>query len=154
MLVQTTNKFNPQSRARFPCVASSAEPITGHFNVLKHGGRGEDALQAAFRFLRNYSRACDSRRSRALVASQPLRQAAATLGVHRNTTLRWRHRFLTSLKADRAATLQGITEADETYFLESHKGRHKLERADPELGHGTWTDEQSPVDYPIAASLG
>lgn len=30
----------------------------------------------------------------ALVASQSLRQAAATLGVHRNTTLRWRHRFL------------------------------------------------------------
>lgn len=66
--------------------------------------------------------------SGALVASQPLRQAAATLGVHRNTTLRWRHRFLTSIKADRAATLQGITEADETYFLESHKGCRKLDR--------------------------
>ena len=66
--------------------------------------------------------------SGALVASQPLRQAAATLGVHRNTTLRWRHRFLASLKADRAATLQGITEADETYFLQSHKGCRKLDR--------------------------
>lgn len=67
--------------------------------------------------------------SGSLVASQPLRPAAATLGVHRNTTLRWRHRFLTSIKADRAATLQGITEADETYFLESRKGCRKLERA-------------------------
>ena len=47
---------------------------------------------------------------------------------HRNTTLRWRHRFLGSLKADRSATLQGITEADETYFLESRKGCRKLDR--------------------------
>ena len=66
--------------------------------------------------------------SAALVASQPLRPAAAALQVHRNTTLRWRHRFLGSLKADRPATLQGITEADETYFLESRKGSRKLER--------------------------
>lgn len=64
----------------------------------------------------------------ALVASQPLRQAATALQVHRNTTLRWRHRFLGSLKADRPATLQGITEADETYFLESRKGCRKLQR--------------------------
>ena len=66
--------------------------------------------------------------SAALVASQSLRQAAAALQVHRNTTLRWRHRFLGSLKADRPATLQGITEADETYILESRKGCRKLER--------------------------
>ena len=66
--------------------------------------------------------------SGALVASQPLRPAAATLGVHRNTALRWRHRFLNALKADRAPTLKGITEADETYFLESRKGCRKLER--------------------------
>lgn len=46
----------------------------------------------------------------------------AALAVHRNTTLRWRHRFLSGLKADRATTLQGITEADETYILESRKG--------------------------------
>ena len=67
--------------------------------------------------------------SGALVASQALRPAAATLGVHRNTALRWRHRFLNALKADRAPTLKGITEADETYFLESRKGCRKLERA-------------------------
>ena len=64
----------------------------------------------------------------ALVASQPLRQAAATLGVHRNTALRWRHRFLNGFKADRAPTPKGVTEADETYFLESRKGCCKLDR--------------------------
>lgn len=50
------------------------------------------------------------------------------LGVHRNTALRWRHRFLSSLKADRATTLQGITEADQTYILESRKGCRELNR--------------------------
>ncbi len=66
--------------------------------------------------------------SSALATSQPLRPAAATLGVHCNTALRWRHRFLASIKQDRTATLQGITEADETYLLESHKGCRKLNR--------------------------
>ena len=66
--------------------------------------------------------------SGALVASQALRPAAATLGVHRNTALRWRHRFLSSIQADRSPTLQGITESDETYVLESRKGCRKLDR--------------------------
>jgi transposase-like protein len=66
--------------------------------------------------------------SGALVASQALRPAAATLGVHRNTALRWRHRFLSGIKADRAPALKGITEADETYVLESRKGARKLDR--------------------------
>jgi transposase-like protein len=66
--------------------------------------------------------------SGALVASQALRPAAATLEVHRNTALRWRHRFLSGIKADRAPALKGITEADETYVLESRKGARKLDR--------------------------
>ena len=66
--------------------------------------------------------------SAALVASQPLRPAAAALQVHRDTALRWRHRFLGSVKADRATSRQGITQADETYFMESRKGRRKLDR--------------------------
>lgn len=66
--------------------------------------------------------------SEALAASRSLRRAAADLQIHRNTALRWRHRFLRGLKAERPATLQGITEADETYFLESRKGCRKLQR--------------------------
>ncbi|MDB5932312.1 MAG: Insertion element protein [Polaromonas sp.] len=66
--------------------------------------------------------------SEALAASLSLRRAAAGLQIHRNTALRWRHRFLRGLKAERPAALQGITEADETYFLESRKGCRKLQR--------------------------
>ena len=66
--------------------------------------------------------------SEALIASLNLRRAVTALQVHRNTALPWRHRFLSGLKADRATTLQGITEADETYILESRKGCRKLDR--------------------------
>jgi len=57
-----------------------------------------------------------------------VRQAATTIGIHRNTAFRWRHRFLTGIKQDRISSLHGITEADETYLLESHKGSRELGR--------------------------
>ena len=52
-------------------------------------------------------------------ASLTVRQSARDVGVHRNTSFRWRHRFLAWSKNDRPEQLHGITEADETYFLES-----------------------------------
>ena len=64
----------------------------------------------------------------AITRSLTVRQTAIDLDVHRNTTFRWRHRFLTWIKQDRPTTLHGITEADETYLLESHKGSRKLNR--------------------------
>jgi len=60
--------------------------------------------------------------------SLTVRQTATTLNIHRNTAFRWRHRFLTWIKQDRSTALHGITEADETYLLESHKGSRELER--------------------------
>ena len=64
----------------------------------------------------------------ALLDSLPVRKAAGRLGVHRNTTFRWRHRFLQWIKLDRPARLNGIVEADETFLLESQKGSRKLDR--------------------------
>jgi transposase-like protein len=64
----------------------------------------------------------------AITQSLTVRQAALDLDVHRNTTFRWRHRFLTWIKQDRPSILHGITEADETYLLESQKGSRKLSR--------------------------
>ena len=57
-----------------------------------------------------------------LKAGSTLEESAQVLGVHRNTAFRWRHRFLDMPKDERAASLAGIVEADETYFLESQKG--------------------------------
>lgn len=57
-----------------------------------------------------------------------VREAADSVGVHKNTSFRWRHRFLTVSKTDRPDCLHGIAEADEIYLLESEKGSRNLTR--------------------------
>jgi transposase-like protein len=74
----------------------------------------------------------------AMAQSLTVRKSAAAAGVHRNTSFRWRHRFLNWISQDRPTTLHGITEADETYLLESDKGQRKLIRkARKRGGHAT-----------------
>jgi len=63
-----------------------------------------------------------------LLESKSVRAVARQLGVHRNTAFRWRHRFLERPKYDRPQRLNGITEADEMFILESQKGSRKLTR--------------------------
>jgi transposase-like protein len=63
-----------------------------------------------------------------MVQSRTVRQSAADTKVHRNTSFRWRHRFLTGSSQDRPTRLHGITEVDETHLLESDKGNKKLPR--------------------------
>ena len=63
-----------------------------------------------------------------LLASDSVRKAALQLGVHRNTTFRWRHRFLSLARTDRPHGLHGIAEADELYLLESEKGSRTMTR--------------------------
>lgn len=63
-----------------------------------------------------------------MLDSRSVRRSATELGVASTTTFRWRHRFLTRTKDDRPAQLGGITEADEMYVRESHKGSRKLDR--------------------------
>ena len=50
-------------------------------------------------------------------------KAAERCGVHPTTADRWRHRFLTAPALDQPQALQGIVGADETFSLESFKGR-------------------------------
>jgi transposase-like protein len=60
-----------------------------------------------------------------LVEGRTVRDSAEACGVHPNTTFRWRHRFLEGAQELKAEHLEGIVEADETFFLESQKGRRK-----------------------------
>ena len=50
-------------------------------------------------------------------------KAAKRCGVDYKTAFRWRHRFLASLAGDKPRTLSGIVEGDETFILESFKGK-------------------------------
>lgn len=60
-----------------------------------------------------------------LAAGTSVRKSAAAVGVHPNTAFRWRHRFLALPSTEQAIKLAGIAEADETYFLESQKGKRQ-----------------------------
>ena len=50
-------------------------------------------------------------------------QAAQSMDVAPSTAFRWRHRFLQIPKSHKTGYLQGVVEADETYFLRSYKGQ-------------------------------
>jgi transposase-like protein/uncharacterized protein (DUF433 family) len=63
-----------------------------------------------------------------MLKTYTVRDAAKAIGAHRNTTFRWRHRFLSWAKNDRPEHLRGIAEADECYILESEKGSKNLTR--------------------------
>src|SRR5271166_4853789 len=54
---------------------------------------------------------------------ESLAKAAERCQIHPSTAFRWRHRFLAALKLDKPKSLSGVVEADETFILESFKGR-------------------------------
>lgn len=66
--------------------------------------------------------------SQALIDGLSVRKAADCCGVAKNTSFKWRHRFLQSPAQQKAQKMQGIAEADETFFLESFKGKRHLPR--------------------------
>lgn len=59
----------------------------------------------------------------ALIDGISVAKAASRCGVHYTTAFRWRHRFLAALSGDKPKTLSGIVESDETFVLESYKGK-------------------------------
>jgi len=87
--------------------------------------------------------------SEMMLESYTIRKAARELGIDKNTSFLWRHRFLMSPTIHKPKHLSGIVEADETFFLESHKGERGLSRKPRKRGgkatkRGT-SDEQVPV---------
>ena len=64
----------------------------------------------------------------AMIAGFSVRRAARKCGVHRNTSFRWRHRFLRRQQRAQFGNLSGISECDTTYFNRSEKGSRYLNR--------------------------
>jgi transposase-like protein len=86
----------------------------------------------------------------AIVDGLTLRKAAARVGVHLETSFRWRHRFLATSKKVKAKKLSGIVEADETFILKSAKGsRGLVGRAPRKRGGKPKKTGTSPDDYDI-----
>ena len=61
-----------------------------------------------------------------MISGESLAQAAKRCRIDPSTAYRWRHRFLAALNADKPKSLEGIVEVDETFILESFKGRRSL----------------------------
>jgi hypothetical protein len=86
----------------------------------------------------------------ALIDGVSIAKAAQRCGVHYTTAFRWRHRFLASLAGDKPKALAGIVEGDETFILESFKGkrsampRKSRKRGGKSAKRGL-SAEQSPV---------
>jgi transposase-like protein len=59
----------------------------------------------------------------AMIEGVSTAKVAKRCGVHYTTAFRWRHRFLEALAGDKPKTLSGIVEGDETFILESFKGK-------------------------------
>jgi transposase-like protein len=78
-----------------------------------------------------------------------VRASAAVWGVDKNTRFRWRHRFLTLPSAAKASHLQGIVEADETFFPHSCKGQRHLDRPPRRRGQQIHTRGTGKDQVPV-----
>lgn len=63
-----------------------------------------------------------------MVQGKSLRATAKEVGIDLRTSFKWRHRILSSLNEVGCSHMEGIIEADETFFLFSEKGDKKLTR--------------------------
>ena len=88
--------------------------------------------------------------AQAMIDGNSIEKAAERCDVHYTTAFRWRHRFLEALSSDKPKSFSGIVEGDETFILESFKGkRSELPRKSRKRGGKAakrgLSDEQIPV---------
>ncbi len=63
-----------------------------------------------------------------MLSSMTIRKCASELGINIKTAFRWRHKITSLMCKTEEEPLNGIIEADETYFKKSDKGSRKLKR--------------------------
>jgi len=113
----------------FGCAHCGAHEIIGwgrshglpRYRCKSCGRTFNAATKTAMARLRKKDRWLDQ--AQAMIEGVSLAKAAERCGVHPTTAYRWRHRFLSAPALDKPLLLQGIVEADETFILESFKGR-------------------------------
>ena len=82
-----------------------------------------------------------------------LRPAARRCGVSLDTSFRLRHRLMALVKDDLYGQLSGITEEDETFFRESHKGDRKLKAPRKRGGRKQCQSEKTRAKNTISIPL-
>ena len=142
-----------QALCRCPHCTVGHVTRNGHANGLQryrcHGcGKTFNALTGTA-LARLHQRGKWLNQSVAMAEGQSLRQVARQLNIALSTAHRWRHRFLRQPGIERVAALQGIAEADETYFLHSDKGRRHLNRPARRRGGKASTRGLAPDLVPV-----
>ena len=66
-----------------------------------------------------------------------LRETASQIGITHGTAFYWRHKVLSALAKESIGIFEGLVEVDETYFLESHKGRRVIPNRKPRKRGGS-----------------
>ena len=80
-----------------------------------------------------------------------LKKAAEKVGISYRTSFIWRHKILSTLKDAEPNQLEGIVEADDTYFRYSEKGSRRLKRKPRKRGSGNMTLKKNKVPVVLAA---
>ena len=80
-----------------------------------------------------------------------LKKAAEKVGISYRTSFIWRHKILSTLKDAEPNQLEGIVEADDTYFRYSEKGSRRLKRKPRKRGSGNMTLKKNKVPVVVAA---
>jgi len=63
-----------------------------------------------------------------------IRKSASICGIHKNTSFKWRHRFLQNSTSIKASTMPGISEMDSIIMIKSYKGSKNLQRSPRKRG--------------------
>lgn len=79
-----------------------------------------------------------------------IKKAAEKVGISQQTSFTWRHKILSSLKEAEPTRLEGIIEADDTFFRYSEKGSRKLERKPRKRGSANMTLKENKVPVVVA----
>lgn len=80
-----------------------------------------------------------------------LKKSAEKVGISYRTSFIWRHKILSTLKDAEPNQLEGIVEADDTYFRYSEKGSRRLKRKPRKRGSGNMTLKKNKVPVVVAA---
>jgi transposase-like protein len=73
----------------------------------------------------------------AMIDGVTLPKIAKELKIHISTAFYWRHKILNALRSLGFIKLKGIIESDETYFLESYKGKKRITHRKPRKRGGS-----------------
>jgi transposase-like protein len=120
---------------RYQCKACNRY-FSGNYGTALHGIHKKDKWQQYIECMNE---------------SLSLKKSAERVGISYRTSFIWRHKILSTLKEAEPNQLEGIVEADDTYFRYSEKGSRTLKRKPRKRGSGNMTLKKNKVPVVVAA---